>query len=265
MQQMVIQVLYVFIWDLFNKSTEEPPFRRLFSKKYNMKKTFKVFLLMVFCATVLTAQRKDTEVSLKNSFRFNLGVPAMTSGGNLGFYFDTRYLYRFNKRMAIGGMMSFVSSGEKRRSLNPTIPTNDLRFVNSSNPFYSKEGLVKLSENQYKTEHIGGSFLFNYDIIQRRKRSLSAYVGIGLSHISLHDTPLIVLADVTPVFAGAAERYIVFVPEYARLLDISMPFGINYNYNINERWFIGCDVGATLYQKYTGFYYHLAFCFGAKF
>jgi hypothetical protein len=230
-----------------------------------MKKKIKVILLIFFYTTVLIAQKGEIEANPKNGFRFNLGVPVMTSGGNLGFYFDTRYLYRFNKRMAVGSMMSFVSSGEIRRSLNPTIPSKDLRFVNSSSPFYYKRGLVNLTENQYKTEHIGGSFLFNYDIIQRRKRTLSAYVGLGLSHISLHDTPLIVLADVTPVFAGAAERFIVFVPEYTRLLDISMPFGINFNYNINKRWFIGCDVGTTLYQKYSGFYYHLGLSVGAKF
>jgi hypothetical protein len=189
----------------------------------------------------------------------------MTSGGNFGFYFDTRYLYRFNKRMAIGGMLSFVSSGEKRRSLNSLIPAEDLSFKNSSNPYYPVYGLALLKENEFKTEHIGGNFIFNYDIIQRRKRLLSAYIGIGLSHISLHDTPVIFLGTVIPDISGVPARYVVFVPLYSRLLDITMPFGINYTRNLNERWFIGFDVGVNLYQKYTGFYYRMAFSVGARF
>jgi hypothetical protein len=230
-----------------------------------MKKNVNALFILLFFSTALSAQKSEIEANPKNSFRFNLGVPAMTSGGNFGFYFDTRYLYKFNKRMSIGGMMSFVSSGESRNGVRVggiENPPKDLITKGSlGTGLVIPKGLVLLDENEYKTEHIGGSFLFNYDFIQKRKRTLGVYIGLGLSHVSIHSLP----EAYSFQLVGVPEKSVVYIPNYVRLLDISMPFGINYNYNINERWYIGCDVGVNVYQKYVGFYYHAAFSFGAKF
>ncbi len=229
-----------------------------------MKKAINIFLLIYLYTNSLSAQKSETEILPKNTFQFNFGIPAMTSGGNLGFYFDTRYLHKFNKRMSIGGMLSFASSGERREGLGTN--RRELRTKSTlGNGLVTRKGLALLEENEYGTEHISGSFIFNYDIISKPKNLLSAYIGIGLSHISLHDTPFIVLADVTPVLTGVTERVVLFLPDYARVLDISFPIGINYNHKINDHWFIGTDFGVNIYQKYAGFYYHLAFSVGARF
>jgi hypothetical protein len=229
-----------------------------------MKKNILSIVLFMAVVISINAQDSKEEPLKKYKFTFDIGVPFLTSGGFLGAYFDFRYQYRLNKRMSIGGMMAFVSSGEDRRAIGSGEP--ELIYKNTlENGFSVRRGLIILEENEYKTEHIGGSFLFNYDLIAKKKRTLSAYIGLGLTHVSIQNIPFIARADVRPIISSEFQRYVLFVPEYTRLIDVSMPFGISYHYHMNDRLFIGTDWGVTLYQKYTGFYYHAAFSIGFRF
>jgi hypothetical protein len=240
----------------------------LIFKVFTMKKIIFAISFWVATLNTLTAQNNGNDWLKTNNIRVNLGIVTMTVGDGFGPVFEFQYLKRVHKRVGIGMKIAFANNEREFNDFKGTTTALLLKTKASwdNQIVQGSKGLVTLTENEFINTHVNGNFIVNYAPFQTSKRSLNLSAGLGLGWVSVQSVPQAYLVDVFIISTTTSpQRAVLFVPDYTKLLDITIPISINYSYYLKKNWYIGLDLGATIYSKYTGWYRHSAFTIGVRF
>jgi hypothetical protein len=230
-----------------------------------MKKRIIIIFLSLFYLKIMIAQNISEDWAKKNTVRFNFGVATLTRGDMNGSLFAFEYSRELNNKITLGGKMTFVNGSRPNFAfIYDTVPQFKRKNSLGSGRVDS-EGLIILEENESISTHTNGTFILTYMPIKKKRKTLSLSAGLGLGFVSTMELSEAYKADVTLLADGVKRRSIIFVPNYAKLYDITFPISMRYEYYFKKNWSFGGELGATFYSKYVGWYSYVSFSLGIRF
>jgi hypothetical protein len=230
-----------------------------------MKKLISIIFLFIFYFNNIISQNMNEDWAKKNAVRFNFGTASLTRGDIIGSIFTFEYSRVMSKKITLSGKMSFINGSRPNFAFAYDTDVQFKRKNSLENVREQSEGLIILSENESISTHTNGAFLLNYTPVNKKRKNLSFSAGIGFGYISTIEVIEAYKVDYNFVGSSNKQRAAIFVPSYAKLLDITFPISMRYDYYFKKNWSFGGELGATFYSKYVGWYSYASFSVGVRF
>lgn len=232
-------------------------------------KKITILNVCILLAITLVAQKKEDNF-LKNYFKFNFGKSFLTRGDNSGYYFKANYSRNIRKKIGVGIDFCFTQGGSSKTNFEPFKKDFPIvAVVNSQYPNnYDYEGLKILKEHTNTQTHADFGIVVNYAPVKTQKQTLNLNAGIGLGYIKdqyLQTSLSAYISSWGDVDRKYYEKGEIYSFAFARVIDITYPFAIEYRYNFNDKFFINTEVGAVFYNKAGAFYWLAGIGVGTNF
>ncbi len=216
---------------------------------------------------------QNTAENYGNHLQMEIGKTFLATGDYKGMLFGGEYGKGIGKRLGIDLKFHIVhASGrgyaffdDKKYTFVSEDVENPFQDFLLSDSLYFSGGIKHLETHLNRVTHISVDIAVDYELLQKEKHSLKPGLGISLTYkdASYFSGAYPGEFDGSPFFP--IQDIVIIQPVYLRSYDIGGLFKLDYNYNINDRLYIGLNGTLRYYFTSEDIIYSISPSVGVRF